>query len=102
MTAADIKRSVHVGDVFDVTNHYIDRVDHPFFGTTRRTVVRVNPTAITFDVGDQTDVNGRTPWPKAADLSRDADGTIHLDGHPTTGAKFLTLVPVAGSVTLDT
>jgi hypothetical protein len=29
MTAAQIKRSIGVGDVFDVTNVFITRTDHP-------------------------------------------------------------------------
>lgn len=87
-SAAAIKRSIRVGDVFDVTNHYITRIDHPSHGTTRRKVVRVNPTGITFDIG------GHSYWPAASEIS-EVDGVIEITGHPKPGDRFLTLVRVS-------
>jgi hypothetical protein len=84
MSAAAIKQSIRVGDVFDVTNHYISRVDHPCYGTNRRQVTRVSAGGVTFDIG------GHTKWPKASDIS-EVDGVIEIGGHPFTGAKFLSL-----------
>lgn len=83
-SAAAIKRGIRIGDVYDVTNHYITRVDHPSYGTTRRTVVSVNSSGITFDIG------GHSYWPRAADITQDGD-VIEIAGHPKPGARFLTL-----------
>jgi hypothetical protein len=79
MTLAEIKRQVQPGQVYDVTNHYITRTDHPGYGTTRRTVTRV--TASRFYMA-QTESGGETPidWPRAAQVSIGADGVIRLCG----------------------
>jgi hypothetical protein len=46
MTLAEIKRRVQPGQVYDITNHYITRPDHPSYGTTRRFVVRTTQARI--------------------------------------------------------
>jgi len=97
MTLAEIKRRVQPGQKYDVTNHYITHADHPGYGTTRRTVTRV--TASRFYMAQA--AGGREApvyWPKAAQVSIDADGVIRLRGGGA-GQKpeqpFLTLAPVA-------
>lgn len=98
MTLAEIKRRVQPGQVYDVTNHFITRTDHPGYGATRRTVTRV--TATRFYMAQSS--GGREmpiDWPKAAQVSIDADGVIQLRGGGA-GQKpddpFLTLTPVTG------
>jgi hypothetical protein len=99
VTLAEIKRRVHPGQVYDVTNHYITKADHLACGTTRRTVTRV--TAARFYMaylagGDE----GPVDWPKSAQVSVDDTGVIRLRGG---GARqqpdelFMTLVPVAAT-----
>ena len=98
MTLAEIKRRVRPGRVYDVTNHYITRRDHPAFGTTRRTVTRA--TASRFYLAYP--VSGEVPvdWPKAAQVSIDTDGVIRLLGGgigQEPDEPFLTLAPVRGN-----
>lgn len=81
------RASIAEGDTFDVTNHYIDRVDHPCYGTHRRVVVRNNAGGITFDIG------GRCSWNSIKELRLEDDGSITMWGFPTDGDLFLTLVP---------
>lgn len=73
MTLAAIKRLVQPGQVFDVTNHYLTRVDHPAYGTTRRTVTRVTGSRfyLAYDNGKESYVD----WPKAAQVSASPDGS---------------------------
>jgi hypothetical protein len=91
-TATQIRSSVKVGQVYDVTNHFIQRADHPCFGTRRVTVTAVNGSSFTLD-----NAQWGTRWPKASQLQQDADGTIRMFGGGA-GQKpddpFLTLVPV--------
>lgn len=68
--SAAARRFATVGEEVDVTNHYIDRTDHPCYGTTRRTVTAVSSAGISFD-GDH------VPWPRAAHVHVDA-GTMVL------------------------
>ncbi|MEV1170835.1 hypothetical protein [Nonomuraea sp. NPDC049784] len=98
MTLAEIKRRVQPGQVYDVTNHYITRTDHPAYGTTRRSVTRV--TNYRFYMAEA--AGGRESpieWPKAAQVSIDADGVIRLCGGGVSqkpDEPFLTLTPVTG------
>lgn len=98
MTLAEIKRRVRPGQVYDVTNHYITRRDHPGFGTTRRTVTRATTSRFYLAYpagGSEVPVD----WPKAAQVSIDADGVIRLLGGgigQRPGEPFLTLAPVRG------
>jgi hypothetical protein len=85
MSQAAIKATVHAGDVFNVTNHYITREDHPCFGTRRRTVVRTSAKNVTWQ---QDDGDHSVPWRRVELL---ADGSIRVYGHPTPDALFLTL-----------
>jgi hypothetical protein len=91
MSQKEIRESVQVGTVYDVTNHYITREDHPCFGTQRRTVVRVSASNLTLSLGEH-DVSCQA-WGKG--LERDEDGTVRMFGHPTAGDLFLTLAPVS-------
>jgi hypothetical protein len=95
MTLAQIKKHVWPGQVYDVTNHYITRTDHPAFGTTRRTVTRTAASRIYLAyTGDS---ESGIDWPRAAQAFMDADGVIQ---HRGSGAGqqpddlFLTLTPV--------
>ena len=95
MTLAEIKRHVRPGQVYDVTNHYITRTDHPAFGTTRRTVTRITGSRIylTYAGGGESGV----AWPNAPQVSMDANGVIQLRGGGAgqqPGDLFLTLTPV--------
>jgi hypothetical protein len=97
MTLAEIKRRVQKDQVYDVTNHYITRTDHPGYGTTRRTVTRVTSTRfyLAYATGREVPVD----WPKAAQVSADDGGVIRLLGGGAgqqPGELFLTLVPVTG------
>jgi hypothetical protein len=93
---AEIKRRVQAGSVYDVTNHYIQRPDHPSFGTQRREVMRVS--ASRFYLSHRTRPDGApVDWPKAAQVQMDDDGTIRLYGGGVSQGPddlFLTLVPV--------
>lgn len=92
MTLAQIRRAVKPGQVYDVTNHYIKRTDHPCYGTRRETIAEVNGTSFRFASS-----RWGTKWPKATQSQMDADGTIRLygGGHgQSAGDLFLTLTPV--------
>jgi hypothetical protein len=95
MTLMQIKALVKPGNVYDVTNHYIKRQDHPGFGTTRRTVSRVTSDRVYL----QREGMRESPvaWPRAAQVQADPDGTIRLYGCGGGQAPedlFLTLKPV--------
>lgn len=90
MTAAEIKRTVHTGDVFDVTNHYITRENHPCYGTNRRTVLAVNGSSFTLS-NERGPQPSRVPWPKARGIELAPDGAILIYDHPKQGDLFLTL-----------
>lgn len=96
---ADIRRSVQPGNVYDVTNHYIKREDHPSFGTNRRTVIRA--TSARFYLSHERRADGSPiDWPKAAQAQMDLDGTIRLYGGglgQQPHELFLTLLPVKGA-----
>jgi hypothetical protein len=88
-----VKRRFAVGSVWDVTNHYLEaearslRADpslakyaadverHPSFGTTRRTVLASCASSVTF-----APVGGHLPFPRAAQIEADADGTVRFFG----------------------
>jgi len=94
MTLAEIKRRVQAGQVYDVTNHYIKRTDHPCFGTRHETIAEVNGSSFRFASS-----RWGISWPKAAQAQMDADGTIRLYGGGAGQAAdelFLTLTPVPG------
>lgn len=93
---AKAKRLLAPGTVWDVTNHYIDRVDHPSFGTTRRTITRC-VSGRTYCTVPNKAKDGYFDWPKAGQVEVDDDGTIRLLGSPMKdpAATFLTLRPVA-------
>jgi hypothetical protein len=95
MTLAHIKNHVRPGQVYDVTNHYITRTDHPAFGTTRRTVTRTTTSRIylAYTGGGESGID----WPRTAQASMDADGVIQLRGGGAGQQPddlFLTLTPV--------
>lgn len=97
MTAREIKASVAPGTVWDVTNHYITREDHPCYGTTRRAVSRVTTSRVYFaahvDGGRSTELD----WPKAEQIQCDESGVIRVYGGGAAqmaDALFLTLRPV--------
>lgn len=113
-TLAEIKRRVQPGQVYDVTNHFITRADHPSFGTTRRVVTRLTsariymkmhgPDSIGVDalptvaaVKTAARQEREIDWPPASQVRMDDDGTIRLYGGGI-GQKrdelFLTLWPV--------
>ena len=101
-TLAQIKQTVRPGQIYDVTNHYITRQDHPAYGTTRRTVSRTTGKRIYLTRAGHRGETG-VDWPRAAQVQRDPDGTIRLYGGgigQEPEELFLTLVPVPG-FTLD-
>ena len=89
----EVRRLFEPGQVWDVTNEYITRVDHPCYGTTRRVVRAVYTSGVRFfavgDAGEET-----LKWPKSADLV-EAGGVVSWFGVPRAGALFLTMVRVA-------
>lgn len=89
-----VRRLFAPGQTWDVTNHWITRVDHPSFGTTRRTVDAVNTSGLRFRSIRPWDRAETLKWPKSADLTIDDEGTVYWSGHPKPGMLFLTLVQV--------
>lgn len=75
------------GEKVRVTNHYIEREDHPCFGTREAVVVRSSTAGLTLAPG------GHTPWPKARQIEHGST-TMTLYGHPTEDALFLTIEKV--------
>lgn len=97
---ASIKSSVTAGQVYDLTNHYVERtgqIDHPYYGTRRVTVSAVNTSA--FRYTEESGGHGRIPWPKAGQIERGDDGVIRMYGlgaNQRPADLFITLVPVSG------
>jgi len=92
-SAAAIKRQIQPGQVYEVTNHYITRPDHPCYGTRRETIAVVNTSSFRFE-GTQWGI----PWPKAAQMEMDAGGAIKLFGGGAAQSPtelFMTLTPVS-------
>lgn len=91
---AGAKRLLTPGTVWDVTNHYISREDHPAFGTNRRTVTRTTGSRVylAYDSGAESYVD----YPKAAQVEVDG-ATVRFFGggasQPVTDL-FLTFTPV--------
>lgn len=81
------------GAQFDVTNHYINREDHPCFGTQRRTIMKVNSASVWLSHPDYPE-GDRVPWPKAPQVEIHADGRVQFYGHPHADDLFLTFTPV--------
>lgn len=102
MTAKAIRAEIAPGAVFDVTNHYITREDHPCHGTQRRTIVRTNTAAFYVSLdGVPGHTESRVDWPRASQIERDQDGTIRMYGGGAgqkPGELFLTLAPVPGQL----
>lgn len=65
-----ILRMFREGQRVSVTNHYIRVASHPCFGTKPRIIRRVTSGGLHFDVG------GFVPWPTAARMRLDDDGTV--------------------------
>lgn len=73
MTLTAIRALFKSGQVVTVTNHYINRPEHPCYGTQRRTIARVSSSHLTFTE------SGCVAWPKASQVK--ADGrTVQLFG----------------------
>lgn len=89
----EVRRLFEPGQSWDVENHYITRVDHPCFGTTRRVVEAVNTSGLRFaPLGD---ARAETlKWPRSAELV-EVGGVVSWSGHPAPGMLFLSLVKVA-------
>ncbi len=90
MTKA-LRDRLKAGQVYEVTNYYISRPDHPAFGTRVAVVTDVNSTAFRLD-------GNRIPFPKQAQTRLHDDGTIELLGGGVSQQSddlFLALVPVA-------
>jgi hypothetical protein len=91
---AAIRRTVRVGNWYIVTNYYLTNPSSAYYGTTRRTVTRVNENS--FYMKSKNGIT-RIAWPKAAQVSMSPGGVISLYGG---GAKqksdelFLTLTPM--------
>jgi hypothetical protein len=74
MTKKDIQRRFTPGQIVTVTNHYIDRPDHPCFGTRQRTVLKVTSTSLWFASGGPEGFGyGGVKWPNAAQMTIDGD-----------------------------
>lgn len=94
-----LRDRIKVGDVFDVTNHYIKREDHPSYGTTRRTITATNTAAFYMALGGRK--ANRQEWPRVDRFTVEDDGTIKLYGGGIGQAPtdlFLTLTPVASTL----
>lgn len=91
MTAPKALRDVIVsGREFDVTNHYIQREDHPRYGTRRESVGKANSAA--FYLG-----RSRLVWPTLDRFTVTDDGIVTLYGYGAAQKPddlFMTLVPV--------
>jgi hypothetical protein len=97
VTAREIKEAVAPGSVWDVTNHYITREDHPCYGTRRLTITRVTSGAFYVTSATALRSEDRIPWPPARQMARREDGTIRLCGGGAAQQPhepFLTLRPV--------
>jgi hypothetical protein len=71
---------------------YLTSEDHPCYGTTLRTVVRVSSNGVTLEVPGSNEAPHTTAWPKAAHLTVADDGTVDWRGHPAQPDEpFLTL-----------
>lgn len=68
MTKKAIRQRLTPGQTVTVTNHYIDRVDHPCFGTRQRTIERITSSHLWFTE------TGGVEWPKAAQIT--AEGNL--------------------------
>lgn len=73
MTLAQIKRRFAPGQVVTVTNHYINRPDHPCFGTQQRIVAKVTGSHLHFTR------SGSVEWPRAAQVTMEGD-TVQMFG----------------------
>lgn len=91
-TTADIKARFVDGRRVLVTNHYIDRPDHPCYGTRETTIVAPNSSSIGLPAADPDAHRSveRLAWPKAVQLVEQADGRVEFYGHPMAGDLFLT------------
>ncbi len=91
MKLVDLRNRLAEGTEWNVTNHYINRPDHPCYGTNRRTILR--STSGGFWLSHETMEKGNLiPWPKAADIE-EQDGAILIRGFPSSKDMFLTLTP---------
>jgi hypothetical protein len=91
VTLTEIKRRLHPGQAFAVTNHRV-----PELGTV---IVRVRRKSgdyafyVEHALGES-----KINWPPARHVTRDEDGTLHLNGTGEhAGKAFLTLVPIGRS-----
>lgn len=90
---AALRRLMVPGAVVDITNHYIERPDHPCFGTTRRKITAANSSSWSyFEPAHNSDHSVK--WPKASDVVPNEDGSFDIYGHPKAGDLFLTIHPV--------
>lgn len=102
MPLTAIKSAVRPGSIYDVTNHYIRRPEHPSYATTRRRVTRVTGSSV-YMVPEPPPADIAAPkwptftWPRASQAEMDSDGTIRLYGGGA-GQRpdelFLMLIPV--------
>lgn len=95
ITKSEARRRLVPGAQYDVTNHYITTcgaLDHPCYGTKRRTVLRSGADA--FTLSNEPDARGsRMAWRKLTPYEGDA-GELVITGHPHAGELFLTIVAV--------
>lgn len=91
ITKAEARRLLQAGGTYDVTNHYINRPDHPCFGTVRRTIGLVNTASFGWAGSDE-----RLSFASFT-FGLDSDGSLLVLGHPSTDVLFLTLTPVVDS-----
>jgi hypothetical protein len=73
MSKRAIQQRLVPGQRVQVTNHYINRPDHPCYGTTERTIARNTTSHLWFTE------SGNVPWPTADRLTIEGD-TIRLYG----------------------
>lgn len=84
MTKTAIQRRFAPGQVVSVTNHFINRPDHPCFGTRERTIAKVTSSHLHFTE------TRHVPWPKAEHLTVDGN-TVQFWGFPKPNDLFLTI-----------
>jgi hypothetical protein len=92
-----LKATFAPGAEFNVTNHYITKEDHPYFGTRRAKVLRVTSGGVWMDApgGGETKVE----WPKMSQVYKEDDGSIRFHGggsNQKADDLFLTFKPVKG------
>jgi hypothetical protein len=93
---AAIRRSVTIGAVYNVTNHYITHRNHTFYGTSCREVINTYDRAFFLSSPKNDGTYTRVAWPRSPQVTMDEFGVIRIYGggkHQKDDELFLTLAP---------